>query len=267
MTLRSARDDAARVLAGALGLVAPSEVTDDVVSTEFTAFETYTVACADRAATAQSAGRRPDLIDAQNARRQLEFAHAAAVAERETQAIAVRTLAGNLQLGGAASTTEAAGLLRDWLGLQDAARAAQAGRLEVGARLDQLLEGRDLAEWRTDLDRLEESAGPEPDVVPDDVELFRAASAEPHNQLTSRAGQLEGQRSQLSQRLGSVAEAVEQEAEAERALKAVTMLASCIDAADEQLNLAKERAHANIAPALESRMRPWLPPRHQRALP
>ena len=77
--------------------------------------------------------------------------------------------------------------------------------------------------------------------------------------MLSRAGALNGQQEQLSRSLGSVAEAVEGEAAAERALAEVQTLRTCIDAATAQLNLAKDRAHANIAPALEAKVRPLLP--------
>jgi uncharacterized protein YhaN len=77
--------------------------------------------------------------------------------------------------------------------------------------------------------------------------------------VLERVEQLTGQQQQLSQALGSVAEAVELEAEAERAVAQVELLASCVDSATAVLNLAKDRAHASIAPALEARMRPWFP--------
>ena len=127
------------------------------------------------------------------------------------------------------------------------------------ARLDQLLNGRDLGDWQRELDTLIKGAGPEPDDIPADVEAFRSQVAERHELVLSRAGALTGQQEQLSRSLGSVAEAVEEEAEAERALAEVQTLRTCIDAATAQLNLAKDRAHANIAPALEAKVRPLLP--------
>src|SRR5690606_295747 len=62
-----------------------------------------------------------------------------------------------------------------------------------------------------------------------------------------------------SQSLGSISESLEEEAAAERRLSDVQTLRECIDAATAQLALAKDRAHANIAPALETRVRPLLP--------
>ena len=94
---------------------------------------------------------------------------------------------------------------------------------------------------------------------PADVEAFRSQVTERHELVLSRAGALAGQQEQLSRSLEPVAEALEEEAVAEQALAEVQMLRRCIDAATAQLNLAKERAHANIAPALEAKVRPLLP--------
>jgi hypothetical protein len=258
MALRSTRDTAAGALAKALGHTIGAEVTDDVVADEFRAFDVYVAACHERADTARLASRRPDLVAAQNQRRQLELAHATAVAERDGQGRAVRELATGLGLGAPSSADEAAEELRGWRRVQEEEREAQAHRRELAARIDQLLDGRELAEWQAELARLMESAGPEPELKHADVGQFRADAARRHEAVVGRAGQLEGLQQQLSQALGSVAGAVEQEGDAARALAQVETLAACVDAAMAELNLAKDRAHASIAPALEARMRPWL---------
>jgi DNA repair exonuclease SbcCD ATPase subunit len=257
--LRSTRDDAVRSLARALDREVGSEVVDDTVSQVFQAYEVYVAGCRERAGVAKLAGRRPDLIAAHQQRKQLELSHATASAERHGQVQAVRDLAIGLGIADGSNDAEAADRLREWVGAQEQKRETQAKRRELAARLDQLLDGRDLDDWQTDLAALVESAGPEPEPVPPDVERFRADAAARHQAVVTRAGQLEGQQQQLTQALKSVAEAVEQESEAERAKDQVETLASCIDAATEQLNLAKDRAHANIAPALEAKMRPWFP--------
>lgn len=131
--------------------------------------------------------------------------------------------------------------------------------MALATRLDQLLDSRSLDDWRHDLATALAAAGEEPADLPDDVEAFRAAAADNHRTNVGAAGVLRGRRDQLSRGLGSVAEAVEAEASAERALAEVKYLAACIDGAMAQLALAKERAHANIAPALEARVRPLLP--------
>ncbi|MET8838062.1 AAA family ATPase [Micromonospora sp. NPDC004540] len=255
---RATRDDALRVLAEFLGREIPSEVTDDVVDEVMQAFEAYVAACRERVAVAQRAARRPDLVAAHEQRQQVESAHAAAVAERKRQGVAVCGFADALGVD-ASSVTQAVGQLRLWERDQEAKREALAERRSLAARLDQVLAGRDLAEWQAELASLVESAGPEPDTRPTDLDQFRAEAARRYEVVIGRAGQLEGQQQQLSQVLGSVAEAIEHEADAERAAVQVATLAACIDAATAQLNLAKERAHASIAPALEARMRPWLP--------
>ncbi len=255
---RAMRDDALRLLAEALGREIPPEVTDDVVDEVMQDFETYLAACRQRAAVAQRAARRPDLIAAHEQRQQVESAHATAVAERKRQSVAVCELADELGVG-ATSVTQAIRQLRLWERDQEAKREALAERRSLAARLDQVLAGRDLADWQAELASLVENAGPEPETRPADLDQFRAEAARRHQMVIGRAGQLEGQQQQLSQALGSVAEAIEHEADAERAADQVATLAACIDAATAQLKLAKERAHASIAPALEARMRPWLP--------
>ena len=91
------------------------------------------------------------------------------------------------------------------------------------------------------------------------MESFRAQANRRHEAVTGAVGDLRGQQMQLSEGIASVSEAVELEAAAERSLAEVQSLRTCIDAASAQLYLAKDRAHANIAPALESKVRPWLP--------
>ena len=258
--LRRERDNAVRALAVVLGEEVAQESTDDDVLRLERAVEVYSEACRRRAVTAQEAARRTDLTAALAQRRQLEGDRTAAAVERERQGTAVLDFVRSLGEGEAESSVEAAATrLRGWLTEQQQGRAEHAAHAQLATRLDQVLEGRALTDWHQDLADLIEAAGPEPEELPADVEAFRAQVTSRHELLVSRAGALVGQQEQLSRGLGSVAEALEDEATAERALAEVQTLRACIDAATAQLNLARDRAHANIAPALEARVRPLLP--------
>lgn len=95
--------------------------------------------------------------------------------------------------------------------------------------------------------------------MPPDLTKFRADAVSNHDRAINLDGQLKGRIQALGSELGSVADAVEEEADAERALEQVETLAACLDEAITELNCAKHQAHASIAPALQDRMRPWLP--------
>lgn len=258
--LRCERDDAVRALAVALGEQVDQEITDDDVAPLEREVGAYVEACRARAITAQLASRRTDLTAALEQRRQLEDDRTAAAVERARQGTAVLDFVGSLGEGGAESSVEAAATrLRGWLAEQQQGRTDHAAHTQLATRLDQVLEGRALTDWQKDVADLIEAAGPEPQDIPADVETLRAQVTARHELVVSRAGALVGQQEQLSRGLGSVAEAIEGEATAERALAEVQTLRACIDAATAQLNLARDRAHANIAPALEARVRPMLP--------
>ena len=253
--LREQRDHCATVLRALLG-----DAADDRPLTE--QVDTYVQTCRDRQTIAQQASRLPDLTAAHEQRLEREKAHAAEVAERSRQASEVSAVVRRLALVSPDYETDVeadVAHLKEWLAQRQQARVDQGKRAALTTRLDQLLESRPVEEWRHDLIAALAVAGPEPTDLPDDVEAFRVEVADRHRANVERTGILRGRRDQLSQGLGSVAEAIEVEASAERALADVRSLAACLDGATAQLALAKERAHANIAPALEARVRPLLP--------
>jgi DNA repair exonuclease SbcCD ATPase subunit len=257
-SFRSARDSLAMTLAGALGTGISADVTEETVRELNDAFASYAAACRERANLAIQADRRTDLLAALEQRKQTETQHTAAVTERESQAAALISFVTDLgQTPGSAAS--AAELLRQWLNGQGQARRDQNHRDQLAVRLDQTLGGRDMAQIRTDLDTLVTNAGPDPGELPDDIENFKASAYRRNNALVESLGQLGGRQQELGSTLGSVAATVEREAEAERQVMRIQLLASCIDAATAQLRIAKERANASIAPAIQARVRPWLP--------
>lgn len=253
--LRDQRNRQATVLRSLLGDVVDDRPLNKQV-------DAYVEQCSERQRISQQASRLPDLTAAHDQRRQREHAHADAASERARQGAQVSAVVRSLALVSPDEAADVAGdvvRLEEWLAQRQQVRTEQNARAALTTRLDQLLESRPLADWRDDLASALAAAGEEPIDLLDDVEAFRAKVADRHRADVEAAGVLRGRRDQLSQGLGSVAEAVEAEASAGRALAEVEALAACIDGATAQLSLAKERAHANIAPALEARVRPLLP--------
>ncbi|KAA0098899.1 chromosome segregation protein SMC [Mycolicibacterium sp. P1-18] len=256
---RASRDDRLRALTRLLGEAAHVEVADDVVAQTLQVFVDYVDACKARAEVAQQAARRPDLVAAQIQRQQLEAAHQQALVARESQGRDVVEFARTVGLE-PESLEAAADGLRRWARRQEVKREAFTKQKTDVALLEQLLGGRELDEWKSDLAIQMANAGDEPAVpMPLDLNAFAADAKSRHDRAINLDGQLKGRIQTLGNDLGSVAEAVEAEADALRAVTQVELLASCLSAATDELMNAKERANASIAPALADRMRPWLP--------
>ena len=256
---QTARDHRARILSRLLGQAGHAEITIDFVTQTVRMFTEYVDACKARAEVAQQAARRADLVEAHTQRQQLEVSHQQALAAREAQRRDVLEVA--VAVGLDADSLEAAvDQLRRWVGEQEAKRVAFSKRKTDVALLEQLLGGRELVDLKSDLATQMTNAGDEPDVpMPPDLNAFSAAAKERYDKTINQDGQLKGRIQTLGNDTGSVAEAAEAEADALRAVTQVETLASCLDAATDELKNAKERANASIAPALADRMRPWLP--------
>ena len=112
------------------------------------------------------ADRRADLAAALEQRRQLEGDRAAAGAERGRQSRSVVAFVAGLGEETRELPADQAALrLREWLAQQQVGRTEHVARAELIARLDQLLNGRDLGDWQRELDTLIKGAGPEPDDI------------------------------------------------------------------------------------------------------
>ena len=258
--LRSLRDDHTRALASTLGCETPPDISEEIVAQTLQAFDEYVLGCTERAGLAQQAGRRPDLEAALAQRRELELARQRAAADRERQHSSVIEFATSLGLP-ADSAAVAAESLRRWVKDQEAKREASLKRRENAAALTQVLDGQTLDELQTQLAALTEQAGPEPEAnaMPADLNAFRVKAVGDNDKAINTDGQLRGQIQALSRELVSVAEAVEEEADAARAADQVETLKACLDEAIAELGRARDEAHASIAPALQDRIRPWLP--------
>ncbi|MGQ9410269.1 AAA family ATPase [Mycolicibacterium gilvum] len=255
---RAARDDRVRVLSSLLGGQDPL-TTEDPVAQPLQMFTDYVDACKSRAEVAQQAARRADLVEAHSQRLQLEANHRQALSLRETQGREVIQRAA--ALGVTADPLEIAiEQLRRWVSEQETKRAALTTWKTDVALLEQLLGGRELTDLQSELAALTADAGDEPEEpMPPDLTTFVTDAKALYDRMIDLDGQLKGKIQALGNALGSVADAVEAEADAQRAADQVETLASCLDAAAAELANAKERANASIAPALADRMRPWLP--------
>lgn len=256
---QAARDDRARTLSRLLGQAAHAETTDVIVAQSYQMFAEYIDTCKVRAATAQQAARRPDLLEAHTQRQQREASHRQALSTRETQSRDVVELAATIGLN-TEPLEVAVDELRRWARAQELRREALTKRKTDVALLDQLLGGRELSDMKSELATQLANVGEEPDVpMPPDLNAFGAAAKDRYDRAINVDGQLKGTIQTLGNNLGSVAEAAEAHADAQRVVAQVETLASCLDAATLELKNAKERANASIAPALANRMRPWLP--------
>lgn len=256
---RTVRDDRVRSLARLLGARDHPDITEDDVGHVLQMLADYVEAGKARAEVAQHAARRADLVEAHTQRQQLEENQQQALSAREAQGRGVVEIAVAVGLSGE-SLDVAADQLRRWVSEQEAKRVELTQWKTDVALLEQLLGGRELADLKSDLAMQTADAGDEPDEpTPPDLNAFITEANHLHDRMINLDGQLKGKIQTLSNALGSVAEAAEAEADAQRAAAQVETLASCLDAASVELQNAKERANASIAPALADRMRPWLP--------
>ncbi|GAA2531026.1 AAA family ATPase [Pilimelia columellifera] len=218
-------------------------------------FDTYAQACQERAAIERAAARRPDLQRALAARTEQERGHERRLAEWRQVGQRIQDLAA--QITGEAGE-ESYRRLAEWLDAQEELRAQATNHASVTGRLSQLLDGETLADLEEQLVTVTADAGERPATIPADLDRELAEVSRrrevTHAQVAKLAGQLSAP--DTTPRL---AEAIEAEAAAESALADVEVLDGYFRLAQEQLELAKERAHATIAPVLSATIRPWLP--------
>lgn len=253
--LEGYREAAGRRLGDLVGLAEIDPGTEAGREALAQAWDEYVVACRTRAQQATEAARRPGLEQAVAQRRELEEAHALTVAEWKHREQVVADLAGEVRED---AGTDPAASLRGWLEEQKSLRQSSAQRRERGAALVQLLGDRTLEELAAEAEAARPD-GPEPDDVPTDLQERLHAAQERKERLLGLVGDLRGQQTRLVSDMPSVARALEDEAAAEQALETVTELAGALDVTIAELERAKERSHATVAPALEGCVRPWVP--------
>lgn len=255
--LERARLHAARTLAAELGATDLDLSTAQARMELVTLFDEYVEGCRTRARQAAEAARRADLEQALAQRTELEQAHARAIEDWEGREQAVDELVRALR-SAEADPADAAEWLHRWLEEQEVHREQAARREKSRAALNEILDGRTFSDFEQEAVAARPE-GPAPDVIPADLNSQLERLRHQHERLLDQSGSLRGQQSQLVADMPSLAAALETESDAEASLAVVEELAAGLEVATAELERAKERTHASVAPALESSLRPWVP--------
>lgn len=224
-----------------------------------TAYEGYVAACRTRAEQAGQAARRVDLESRLRDRLDADTRlaeDAAGIAQIEARVVALSASVAHVAPQ-PSDHAAAAEILRGWLIRAAEARRRLEDRRELQGRLDQILDGRDLEEWRDDLANREAGVGPDPGIGATEADVTR--HREEVSRLGTTVGAIGGQARQISDSFEGLAARIEEEREAERELAQVEALQRCLDLASTELQKAKEDSQRSVAPALEALMRPHLP--------
>ena len=240
-----------------LGDTIPQASLDELVMRAQNGMQDYRRACKARDEQAKKAERKPDLEVALEQRTQRDADYASALTQYDSVATALVATANDLGLA-AASHSAAHDALDEWLRDQRRLADEQAqANVDVG-KLEQLLAGATTEELGAQAEARAQVAPPRPEQIDADQlgELDAArqakARADGHVQESQRAI-----RDLLSTAM-PIAAAVEREARLTQELGNVKELDRCLDLAEKHLQVAKERAHADIAPALADTIRPWV---------
>jgi hypothetical protein len=233
------------------------------------AYRDYAAACAERAATAAAAARRPPLLREIEARRAAERSATAARAGHEAAEGRLRDVATRVDIDATADPSTLVDQLRAW----QAARGEEMRRSEVAVeewhRLQSLLDDGTLE----DLER--RAAGREAAAAAAAAELgeplsapgvaqpeLEASVARTKAALVAESSAHDALRGNLEARrdaLPDVAEAEESVLGARQELARVQALAATLDRTLALLRSAEERVHRSLAPVLAAGIGRWLP--------
>lgn len=248
----------AEALLQRLGDTTHTSSDEQLIALASSALRDYKGACKLRDEQAKKAERKPDLLVALEQRHQRDAAYASAL--KDYDAIAADLYSVAVGLGREAPTEDQAlETLEDWLGEQRVLADAQAtANLDIG-KLEQLLAGATVEELEAEAEARRLTAPARP--VHFHVDQLAQLENARHSKAAADGDVQESRRAikDLSDAAKSVPAAVEQEARASKALYDVKQLDRCLALAEVHLQVAKDRAHADIAPALADTMRPWVP--------
>lgn len=242
--------DCARTLAAEIGVESNDEPEE-----ARRAFARYEAECADRDHLAREAERRNDLERALAERREREAEVARARNAWLLAATALRETAASLGLAAVDPLSGLEGWLQEQRRLLDVRRS----RAAVDARLEQLLDGATIAQLDEQRAVRAGSAGERPEQVMLVTTAQRSAVEAKRDEARDQLASLQGRIRETEKALAPIPEAIEAEALAEAAARAVQDLDSYLVLAQTHLDIAKDRAHADIAPVLASTIRPWVP--------
>lgn len=240
-----------------LGDTIPQASLDGLVMRAQNGMQDYRRACKARDEQAKQAGRKPDLEVGLGQRAQRDADYASALTQYDSVATALVGTSNDLGLA-AASHDAARDALDEWLRDQRRLADEQAqANVDVG-KLEQLLAGATTEELEAQAEARAQVAPSRPEQIDGD----QLAELDAARQATARAGGdvQESQRAirDLLSAAMPIAAAVEGEARLTHELCNVKELDRCLDLAEKHLQVAKERAHADIAPALADTIRPWV---------
>lgn len=241
-----------------LGRVQPESSEEELVAHARRAFREYVDRCKARDEQGKKAERKPDLVAALQQRQQREATHAAALASYDgLGGELVKTAA---DLGGeSGSESDALKALQGWLANQAALADSRAkANLDIG-KLEQLLAARSIAEIEEEAETRRLVAPIRPLIV--DAGQLAKLDAARQAKAAADGDVRESRRAirDLVEVAEPIAPAAELEIRTTKALQDVKDLDRYLALAEEHLQIAKERAHADIAPALADTMRPWVP--------
>jgi hypothetical protein len=245
--------ESSRGLSAALG----QDATEDAELAR-RAFEEYQRECEERDRVAREADRRADLERALDERRQREDDFARAREVWLAGAAALRAESAALGLTNEDGQDPLA-LLDQWLQAQRrlASRRAEADTLD--AKLGQLLDGSTIEQLHAERDERAGAAGERPDPLRPVTEDQRRGAESHRDDLRAARATTLGQLRETEKALSPIPEAIEAEAQAEAASRVVRQLDRTLALAQQHLEIAKDRAHADIAPVLAGTIRPWVP--------
>ncbi|MDR7187159.1 energy-coupling factor transporter ATP-binding protein EcfA2 [Microbacterium trichothecenolyticum] len=254
---RVAVTESARALLNSVGDARSVDDGDAVVAARI-ALDRYVRECAERDMHARAAERRTDLLLAldQRASREREYERALEAFSR-AEADLAETAA---EVG--ISTTEAATTaahLDAWLAQQRRRAQSAAERRALEGRLDQLLDGETINELSDQHAERGRVAGERPAQIDPSTADRVPAAEQRRDAAAGEVARLEGRIRETERALSSIPEAIEREALAQRNADRVRTLDTYLALAETHLSIAKDRAHADIAPVLANTIRPWVP--------
>ncbi|GAA1994468.1 AAA family ATPase [Microbacterium pumilum] len=241
---------AARTLASASG----AEPTEEPAAAR-REFARYEADCAERDGLAREAERRIDLERALTERREREEAHARAHTTWLQAAAALSEAAQHVGVAG----DDALPAVESWLQEQRRRYDVRSATAAVQARLDQLLEGATIEQLEEQRTARASAAGARPAQLMLVTHSQRSGVEAKRDKVREELANIHGRIRETAKTLTSIPEAIEAEARAESAAAAVQNLDSYLALAQTHLEIAKDRAHADIAPVLASTIRPWVP--------
>ena len=225
-------------------------------------FQLYVQACRQRAQQASRAARRVDLEARLRERRAADTARDNDLAARATTERQLVAAAAEVECSHSPDPEQMATILRNWLVTQEGLGIERQEKAQHIARLDQLLDGRNIDELEAEIAERIASAGHPPadhTGALDDRSAEARALEDRVRAARDHAAELVGQLEVAGSHLLDVSAAIEAEARADAEVRRLEELSDDLDRATKVLVAAQRKVHADIAPVLNSTLQPWVP--------